>query len=239
MTRLHMLKKTEFSIRLALRWLLGFGFILGLVAVFTDLAEDVWFLEGFAWDAPIILAIHHLSRPWLDTVMRLVTQTGEIGVIAVAILLAAWFSWKHNVLDAISIIISLGGAAAQNAVLKVMLLRPRPNLFPPLVVESGFSFPSGHVTASVAVYGFIAVLLWRNDHRGWAVLSGVWVLMVALSRIYLGVHYPSDTLGALIAASLWLMVVFAIHDWYLRQVERQAEQVAGNDRSDLHNNNEI
>jgi undecaprenyl-diphosphatase len=72
----------------------------------------------------------------------------------------------------------------------------------------------------VAVYGFLAVLLWRQNHWGWAILSGAWVLVVALSRIYLGVHYPSDALGAMIFASLWLMVIFAVRDWYLRQVRK-------------------
>jgi undecaprenyl-diphosphatase len=164
--------------------------------------------------------IHHLSQPWLDTLMRTVTQTGEIGAIAIAILLATWFGWKHKYLDAISIMISLSGGAALNTLLKILLRRPRPILFPPLVVESGFSFPSGHVTASVAVYGFLAVLLWRNHHRGWAIISGAWVLVVAVSRIYLGIHYPSDTLGAMVFASLWLMVVFTVHDWYIRQVKQ-------------------
>ena len=211
------LSKPELSRRLVLRWLLGLAFISGLVAIFTDLVEDVWFREGFAWDMPIILAIHHLSRPALDTVMRIVTQTGESGAIAIAAILAIWFIWKRNHIDAASIVVSLSGGAALNTLLKILLRRPRPSLFPPLVVESGFSFPSGHVAASVAVYGFLAVLLWRQHQRGWAVLSGAWVLAVAISRIYLGVHYPSDTLGAIIFSSLWVMIVFAIRDWYIRQ----------------------
>lgn len=217
MESLHKSTKAELSKYLITRWVVGLIMILGLVAVFTDLAEDVWFREGFAWDAPIILAIHQLSRPWLDTLMRILTQAGEAGAISVGLLAAAWFAWKRKHLDAASIIISLSGSAALNTLLKFLLKRPRPGLFPPLVVESGFSFPSGHVTASVAVYGFLAVLLWRNHHRGWAVLSAAWVPVVAVTRIYLGVHYPSDTLGALIFSSLWLVVVFMIRDRYARR----------------------
>jgi undecaprenyl-diphosphatase len=151
--------------------------------------------------------------------MRAVAQTGEFWAIAVAAIVAAWFLWKRKYLDAASIIASLSGAAALNTLLKILLRRLRPGLFSPLVVESGFNFPSGHVTASVAVYGFLAVLLWRHDHRGWAILSGVWVLVVALSRIYLGVHYPSDALGAIIFTSLWLMIVFTIHDWNMHHAK--------------------
>jgi undecaprenyl-diphosphatase len=220
MDQLSRLSKPELSRQLIFRWFFGFALISGLVAIFTSLAEDVWFREGFAWDAPIILAIHHLSSPVLDTTMRILTQTGESGAIACAGIMIAWFALKRNYLDAVSIFVSLSGGAALNPLLKILLARPRPSLFPPLVVESGFSFPSGHVVASVAVYGFLAVLLWRQNHRGWAILSGAWVLVVALSRIYLGVHYPSDALGAMIFASLWLMVIFAVRDWYLRQVRK-------------------
>jgi undecaprenyl-diphosphatase len=200
---------------LIIRWALGLIFILVLVAIFTDLTEDIWYREGFTWDAPLILAIHQFSRPWLDTVMRILTQAGEIGAISIALLAAGLFAWKRNYLDTASILISLSGSAALNTLLKFLLKRPRPDLFRPLVVESGFSYPSGHVTASVAVYGFLAVLLWRSHHPGWAIFSAAWVPVVAISRIYLGVHYPSDTLGALIIASLWLVVVFAVHDWYV------------------------
>jgi membrane-associated phospholipid phosphatase len=203
--------------KLFVRWLLGLAAILWLVAAFTDLAEDVWFREGFAWDKPIILAIHQLGNPILDGIMRVVTQLGETGAIVAVILVAAWFARKHRSVDAFAILISFGGAAALNTMMKFLFTRPRPALFPPLVVESGFSFPSGHVTASIAVFGFLAVLLWRGRYYSWAILSGALIPAVAISRIYLGVHYPSDTLGSLIFASLWLSVVFSVRDKYLRQ----------------------
>ena len=150
-------------------------------------------------------------------VMRIVTQTGAGGAIAFTAILAFWFIRKQNYLDAASIIVSLAGAATLNTLMKIFLGHPRPGIFLPRVVVHSYSFPSGHVAASVAVYGFLAVLLWRHHQRGWAVLSGAWVLVVAFSRIYLGVHYPSDALGALIFSSLWVMVVFAVHDWFIRR----------------------
>jgi membrane-associated phospholipid phosphatase len=205
--------------KMFVRWLLGLGAVLGLVAIFTDLVEDVWFREGFTWDKPIILAIHQLSTPIHDAIMRVVTQAGEAGAIVVVILAAGWFARKHRFADAFTIIVGFCGAVALNTMLKFLLARPRPALFPPLVVESGFSFPSGHVTASIAVFGFLAVLLWRGRRYGWAILLGALIPVVALSRIYLGVHYPSDTLGSLIFASLWLLVVFSVHDKYLRQMK--------------------
>ena len=199
------------------RWLVGLAMTLGLLAAFTELAEDVFFREGFSWDNPIILAVHSHATPILDIAMWIVTQMGETGAIAAAILATVWFFQKQKPVDAYAILISFCGAAALNTLLKLLLSRPRPALFPPLVSASGFSFPSGHVTASVATFGFLAVLLWREMHYGWAIASAMMVPLVALSRIYLGVHYPSDTLGSLTFASLWLIVVFSIRDKYMAE----------------------
>jgi undecaprenyl-diphosphatase len=219
MNQPDMLKRPGLSKRLALRWFMGLAFTLGLAVILAELVKDVWFREGLTWDAPLMLAIHHLSSPWLDTAMRAATLMGGIGAIAVAALVAAWLCRKHKYSIAMSITVSLSGAAALTELMKILLKRPRPLLFPPLVAERGFSFPSGHVTAAVAVYGFLAVLLWRNNRRGWAIFSGACVFVVAVSRIYLGVHYPSDVLGAMTLTSLWLMIVLACHDWLLGQVK--------------------
>ena len=220
MDLIDMVRRPTEPTRLFIQWLCGLAIVAVLIVVFAKLAEDVWFREGFSWDVPIILAIHQFGNPTLDAFMRFVTQTGETGAMAIAIILAGWFIWKHRQVEAFSILIAFGGALAINAVLKLLFARPRPNLFPPLIVESGFSFPSGHVTASVAVFGFLAVLLWQNKHYVWALLSGTWIFMVAISRIYLGVHYPSDTIAAIAFASLWLIVVIYAQTTYLRSIKQ-------------------
>ena len=220
MDLIDMVRRPTEPTRLFIQWLCGLAIVAVLIVVFAKLAEDVWFREGFSWDAPIILAIHQFSNPALDTFMRFVTQTGETGAMAIAVILAGWFIWKHRQVEAFSILIAFGGAMVINAVLKLLFARPRPNLFPPLIVESGFGFPSGHVTASVAVFGFLAILLWKNKHYAWALFSGGWIFMVAISRIYLGVHYPSDTIAAIAFASLWLIVVIYVQTTYLRSIKQ-------------------
>lgn len=202
------------------QYMLGLVVIVSSIFIFAKLAEDVWFKEGFSWDGPIILGIHRLSNPTLDILMKLVTQTGNTGAIALALIMTAWFIWKHRQIDAFSILGAFGGAVGINALLKLIFARPRPHLFPPLVVETDFSFPSGHVTAAVAVYGFIAFLLWQNRHRVWAVVSVLWIFMVALSRIYLGVHYPSDTLAAMAFTSLWLIGVLYARSIFLQRMNQ-------------------
>jgi undecaprenyl-diphosphatase len=213
------MKKSR-QIQWATRYLFGLAVIIFLAVVFASLAEDVWFQEGFSWDAPIILGIHSLSTPTLDTIMKLVTQTGNVGAIALVLALAGWFYWKQRKIDAISILSAFGGAVGINALLKLVFARPRPHLFSPLVVETDFSFPNGHVTAAVALYGFLAFLLWQNRHYIWAALSAAWIFVIAISRIYLGVHYPSDTLAAMAFTSLWLIGVLYARDKFLRHMNQ-------------------
>lgn len=199
--------------------LLGLGLVemsvaVVLVFVFAKLAEDVWFREAFAWDVPIMLAIHRFANPVWDTVMWFITQMGQTGAIVTAVSLAIYFYVKHQRANLLSIAAASGGAAALNMLMKLFFSRPRPAVFTVLVNEHSYSFPSGHVTASVAVYGFLTVLLWQNRRRILAVLPGLLIPLVALSRIYLGVHYPSDVLGAFAFSSLWLMVVLVIRNRY-------------------------
>lgn len=213
-----------------LRWLAALGLIVGLAAIFSELAEDVWFQEGFAWDPPIIFAIHSLSRPWLDTLMRTLTHLGVAGAVLVAGVMIGWFVWRRRPLDAATVAVSLVGGVLLNVALKTAFARPRPALFTPLVTQSGFSFPSGHVATSVTVYGLLAVWLWRSGHRPWAVLAAGIVPVVAFSRIYLGVHYPSDTLASMAYATLWLWAVINIRDRSTRRAYVNSAQKPPRDK---------
>lgn len=180
-----------------------------LAAIFLDLTGDVLFKEGLAWDVPLMLAIHHYRRPWLDTLFMAITQTGGVLlVVPVAGLVGRW--WQQQRLEALTLLISCGGAVIINNVLKFLIARPRPQVFPPLTVETSFSFPSGHTMAAVAFYGLLAILLWRKRHYWGAVCATGWVVLVSFSRIYLGVHYPSDVAAALAVGLLWLWLVVTI-----------------------------
>ncbi len=114
------------------RWQVALFLILIASIVFIELAEDVWFKEGFAWDAPLMLALHGLSQSWLDSFFLGITQTaGEwvivpLGITAVIL----WRQQKTTV--AIMILASFGGAVALNTLLKALFARPRPQIFPPL-----------------------------------------------------------------------------------------------------------
>ena len=196
-------------------WLVVAVLVAGPLALFLELAEDVWLNEGFTWDATFMLAVHGLSRPWLDTLFMGITQTAG-PLIILPLLVTAVILWRHQKHETVFLLVlSYAGAVGLNTLLKALFARPRPIIFPPLSVETSYSFPSGHTMSAVIFYGLLALWFWHSRHYGWAVISGLWVPLVALSRIYLGVHYPSDVLASLAVGSLWLMATLWV---YNRQV---------------------
>ena len=108
---------------------------------------------------------------------------------------------------------SVVGASVLNAGLKSLLHRPRPELVPHLAVVSNASFPSGHAMISAAIYLTLGAMLAETQPRRSAriflmLFSALLVLAIGLSRIYLGVHWPSDVLAGWCLGSVWALVVF-------------------------------
>lgn len=196
------------SRRTLIVWLLALVLLFVAAALFLELAEDVWLNEGLAWDATVMLAVHKLSRPWLDRLFWLITETGGALTIVPVVATATWFWWRKQRMVTFLVLASFGGMLVLNSQLKLLFARARPNIFPPLVVEHSYSFPSGHTMSAVAVYGLFALLLWQRRRYGWAILAGLWVPLVALSRVYLGAHYPSDVLASLALGTIWLVIVW-------------------------------
>ncbi|MBX3051015.1 MAG: phosphatase PAP2 family protein [Caldilineaceae bacterium] len=205
---MHNLRKIWPALR---AWLPALLLVIAASAIFIDLAGDVWLREGFAWDVPLILAIHAYSAPWLDAVMIAITQLGMYGAGLAALGVSLWMWRRHDRMHVWALWASFGGAVVINTALKILFARPRPTIFPPLMVEHSYSFPSGHTIAATALYGFLTLLLWHNRQRFYAVLVALTIPLVALSRVYLGVHYPSDVLGALAVGIVWLALVWVIH----------------------------
>lgn len=200
-------------------------FLLSLLAlsatIFLALAEDVWFREGFAWDAPIALAIHRLPQPWLDGAMETITWTGGPGALLGTLAASMWLLRRRRRARALLILGSYATAVAFTLALKQVFQRPRPALFPPLVVANGYSFPSGHTFAALILYGLLAAYLWQDGRRAPALLLVAWGPLIGLSRIYLGVHYPSDVLASLTVGALWILPGLALMRW------RRSRQAAG------------
>ena len=102
----------------------------------------------------------------------------------------------------------VGGAAAINFLTKLIFHRVRPHLWPSLTPEADYSFPSGHALISLAVMVSLLLLAWPTRWRGPTLLAGgFFVLLVGLSRLYLGVHYPTDVLAGWAAGGAWCCAV--------------------------------
>ena len=191
------------------RWrvlLLFLGVLIPLSA-FGDLAEDVWRQERLAWDVPILLFVHSYATPALDRVMLFFSRVGyRYGVVPVDLALLLFLLMRRRWGDSLFFGVAVGGAAALNLVVKQLFGRVRPALWPSLAPEKTFSFPSGHAMGSMALVAALVVLSWPTRWR-WPVLilGSLFVLLVSLSRIYLGVHYPSDILAGWSASLAWVV----------------------------------
>ena len=199
--------------RVSLPWVVALALFLGSTILFLELAEDVGLQEGFGWDVPLILAIRRYQTPLVTGVMLVVTELGAWLAVASALAVVVWLWQRDRRLDVLALVASLAGATLIQTVLKALFGRLRPDVLPPLVQAPGFSFPSGHTITAAALYGAIAVFLWPAGKRALAALSVLVVPLVALSRIYLGVHFPSDVLASMALAVMWLVVVLLWHHW--------------------------
>ena len=105
--------------------------------------------------------------------------------------------------------VNLVCVVALNTVLKYLVQRPRPDGFR-LISESGYSFPSGHSMVAMAFFGLLIWMVWRYHRRdvmrvAWCACFGLVIVMVGVSRIYLGVHYASDVLAGFCVSLVWLV----------------------------------
>ncbi len=178
--------------------------------LYWELGVGLQLEGGFVWDKPIMLALYSLHQPWLDMMFYYITKTAELFIILPVLAMFIYLWRRSEKITAVLVVLAAITFPLISLVVKNQFGRPRQEIFPPLVVEHTYSFPSGHTLTAVAVYGFIAVLLWQRGHRVLAVLSGFWVFMIALSRVYLGAHYPSDVLASLALGTILLIIFLYI-----------------------------
>lgn len=196
-------------------------------AVVTSLTVAVLSLFLFAWigngvahdrtagfDFAIRNQVHAYASPGLTKAMIFISFLGGDGLTAAAILSVIAFLALHWRRAALWMVVTILGALVLDLSLKYAFHRPRPvPFFVP--VPYTYSFPSGHSLFSFCFYGVLAGLLTRRIRpRRWRVLiwtlAALLVAAIGLSRIYLGVHYPSDVIAGYLAASLWVSTLVAL-----------------------------
>ncbi|MEP6990755.1 MAG: phosphatase PAP2 family protein [bacterium] len=197
---------------------------------FAELAERVLAGGTQAFDVAILEWLHaHQSKP-LTAVMVEMTYLGTGTVVLVVIGVAALFLWhtehKHS---ARLLLAATIGNILLNGALKLVYHRPRPTVFVWETTAVSSSFPSGHAMSATVVYGTVAYLLMRLQKHHWArmlTLTGaiVLILLICLTRLYLGVHYPSDVLGGIIVGLAWASFCMATLEASLALARRRAPQ---------------
>ncbi|QND64695.1 phosphatase PAP2 family protein [Mesorhizobium loti] len=193
---------------------LGLPVVLLIAAawLFLGVLEDVVSGDPLVLaDGAIYRALQDIRTGPGDAVMIAITELGDtVVVVAVTIIIFLWLAWKRAWRTAAYWVAAIAGASALNTAIKVALHRARPG---ELLYSgwSAFSFPSGHSTINMVLYGFLAFLIARDLRpalRLPVVLgAALLIFMIAFSRLYLGAHWLSDVLGGLAFGSAWLALL--------------------------------
>jgi undecaprenyl-diphosphatase len=184
----------------------------GAAWLFFGVLEDV--INGdplVLADGAIYNALQEVRTPAGDAIMVGITELGDTRVVvAVTAVVFLWLLWKRARRTAVFWLVAVAGASALNTVIKVTLHRARPD---ELLYSgwSAFSFPSGHSTTNMVLYGFLAFLIARELRPALqlpvALGAAALIFLIAFSRLYLGAHWFSDVVGGAAFGSAWLILL--------------------------------
>jgi membrane-associated phospholipid phosphatase len=184
--------------------------ILGLAWLFQEVLER----EAFAFDMSWLLWLHQFANSRLDSLMLTITRLGNpdiVVIVVIATLVILW--WRRYRQEAKIFAIACLGALILNTELKLVFAKIRPQLWTALITEGSYSFPSGHALGSLVLYGFIAYLLATHRPRYSYLIYSLAVVLIGaigLSRLYLGVHWPTDIIAGYGVGFIWLTFCIAM-----------------------------
>lgn len=202
------------------------AFSLAIVGL-AKIVHEVFLEREPVWeDLAILRLVHGWANPTLTKVMKGVTTLASFEFLAVAALLVALgLLLRRRRIEAATTVVVAAGGGGLVEVLKLVFHRLRPQAFPPLAVEASYSFPSGHAMIAVSFYGLLAHFLLRA-HPGVpqkVMAAGLLLLvgLIGLSRVYLGVHWPTDVLAGYVTGGAWLLACILVSE-ELRRRTRSA-----------------
>jgi membrane-associated phospholipid phosphatase len=190
-----------------------------LAALFSGLTEDILEAQGIIH---IDNVVHASFVKWrvepLTVIFRWITALGSSPAVVAAVIIATGFLWSQRRLYIVAPLwITCLGAVASTSIGKLLIGRHRPpGAFG--LTEITSSFPSGHATASMAVYGFLAYTIARNlpsarERFEVGYWTSILILFVGFSRVFLGAHYFTDVIGGFLVGGFWLLAGFTIAEW--------------------------
>jgi undecaprenyl-diphosphatase len=164
---------------------------------------------GLIWDHVILEKIHASQRVELDTIAVALTQLARgTSIFAIATLISLFLAWRKQWRSLGYLLIAVLGSGLLNRIVKALIHRDRPNLWESPLPELDFSFPSGHAMLSMALVIALVILIKQSHWRSLFLFCGViFAIAIGWTRLYLGVHYPSDILGGWALAIAWAVGV--------------------------------
>jgi undecaprenyl-diphosphatase len=208
-------------------WMLTTVFaIAGLVLVFGQIAEEVFEGDAAKFDQTILLFFRNASDlsdpigpPWIEEMARDITALGSYAVLSIifsAVVIYLFMARQRGA--AFWVLAAVGGGVVLSNLLKLVYERPRPDLVPHAARVFTTSFPSGHATLSAITYLTLGALL-ASLHGSlrfkvyFLSLAILLTIAVGISRIYLGVHYPTDVLAGWCIGAAWAALCWSIFNW--------------------------
>lgn len=181
--------------------------------IFGLLALEVWKHEGgFPWDMSVLVAIHSTAQAQLDAIALTLTKFGSFRIVfpvvsVLGLVLLIQKRWRSLTY----LLTSVLGSAIINHTAKEFMHRVRPHLWDSQVPELDFSFPSGHSMTSMTFVATLVILTWGSVWC-WVILivGSLFVLAIGWTRLYLGVHFPSDILAGWMVSIAWAIGVSLI-----------------------------
>lgn len=212
-----------------LKYSLSIAFLISLLSLFGFglMALLVSNHSIYHFDSTVINFIQRFESPVITSFMKIITFLGSSVFIILLSISILYFLYKvlNHRSELILFIAALIGSNILCVLLKLFFHRARPDLHR-LIEISGYSFPSGHATNAMTVYGILTFILWRNirtkSGRSLLIITSlIMILLIGISRIYLGVHFPSDVIAGYFTGGFWISTAI----WYYqRYKERQFER---------------
>lgn len=204
--------------------ILGFFFlVIAVIFALFKLASEVMEGETLAFDRQLMMRLRDPSDPtlpigprWLRSAMLDITTLGGVTLLTLlTIIVVGYLVARRKRATALFVASAVMLGAAASTVMKVAFARPRPDLVPHLVEVHTASFPSGHAMNSAIVYLTLGALLARTESRPAVrvyILSAaiMLTLFIGSTRVYLGVHWPSDVMAGWMTGALWALLCTAV-----------------------------
>ena len=206
--------------------------IASLLVCFALIALEVVKGEPIAFDRWVMRSLRHATDPslpigpsWLPDVARDITALGSTVVLGITLLVITGYLFAAGKRHAgWLVLVSVLGGTALNNLLKFAFARPRPELIAPLTPVTSLSFPSGHSAISAVFYLTLGALV-AQTHASPTIrihvlaTATLLTVLVGVSRIYLGVHYPTDVLAGWCFGTAWALICWSI----MNQLQRRGD----------------